>query len=140
MFNSMFVYTTLFSALFMTLMLKFMHLFSFIKWSPVGWAKKGALFANLHVTVQWGILFLSFVVLFALIYVCVSFLNSIPAAIPSLLISVFGVIFVEWVIGDKQSPMEVLRSISIPLLSITAIVLRFIVGTAVFHRELLRKV
>lgn len=140
MFNQTFVYTTLFSALFMSISLKFMQLFSFIKWSPIGWAKKWDLFATAHFAVKWGILFLVLVIIFAILYMMVSFFDSIPAALTALFISVIGIIAVEWFISESKSPEELFKSISIPLLSVTAIVLRFIVGTAVFHRELLRKV
>lgn len=117
-----------------------MQLFSFIKWSPIGWAKKWTLFSNFHFAVKWGILFLALVIIFAVIYMMVSFLDSIPVALTALFISVIGIIAVEWLISEPKSPVEVIKSISIPLLSLTAITLRFIVGTAVFHRELLRKV
>lgn len=140
MFNKTFVYTTLFSALFMTLSLKFMELFSFIKWSPIGWAEKAALFSPFHFTVKWGILFLVLVIIFAVIYIIMSFLDSIPPALSALFLGVIAIIAVEWFISEPKSPIEVIKSISVPLLSITAIVLRFIAGTAVFHRELSRKV
>lgn len=117
-----------------------MQLFSFIKWSPIGWTKKWTLFSTAHYTVKWGILFLVLVMIFAIIYMMVSFLDSIPGALTALFISVIGIIAVEWLISEPKSPIEVIKSVSLPLFSVTAIVLRFIVGTAVFHRELLRKV
>ena len=40
MIDKTFLYTSLFSALFTTLSLKFLQMFSFIKWSPIGWADK----------------------------------------------------------------------------------------------------
>lgn len=140
LFNQTFVYTTLFSALFMILSLKFMQLFSFIKWSPIGWEKKFPLFSTFHFTVKWGILFVALLIIFAVIYMIVSHLTSIPPALTAIFISVLGIIALEWFISEPKSPMEVMTSISIPLLSVTAIVLRFIVGTAVFYKEISRKV
>lgn len=40
MINKTLGWTAFFSALFTVLSLKFLHLFNFISWSPVGWAKK----------------------------------------------------------------------------------------------------
>ena len=45
MFNKTLLWTALFGALFTTIALKFLQLFNFINWSPVGWAKKWQLFA-----------------------------------------------------------------------------------------------
>lgn len=140
MFNQTFVYTTLFSALFMALSLKFMELFSFIKWSPIGWAERSVYFEPLHFTIKWGMLFLGLMVIFAVIYIIISFLDSIPPAVSALFISILGIVVLEWFISEPKTPIEVIKSVSLPLLAITAIVLRFIAGTAVFYKELSRKV
>lgn len=140
MFNQTLVYTTLFSALFMILSLKFMELFSFIKWSPIGWAEKSAYFEPLHFTIKWGMLFIGLMAIFAVIYIIISFLDSIPPAVSALFISILGIVVLEWFISEPKTPIEVIKSVSLPLLAITAIVLRFIAGTAVFYKELLRKV
>ena len=140
MFNQTFVYTAVFSALFMVLSLMFMELFSFIKWSPIGWAERSAYFEPLHFTIKWGMLFLGLMAIFAVIYILTSFLDSIPPGVSALFIGIIGLIALEWFISEPKSPVEVITSISIPLLATTAIVLRFIAGTAVYHKELLRKV
>lgn len=140
MINRIFFLTTLFSAIFMINTLKFMELFGFIKWSPIGWAKNWSLFTTTHYTVKWGLLFIALFVIFAVLYILISFLSSIPPSVPAIIISVLGIILLEWFINSATTPWETVKSISIPLLAVTAIVLRFISGTAVFHKELSRKV
>lgn len=140
MFNKTFAYTTLFSSLFMVFMLKFLHLFSFIKWSPIGWEKKWSAFSSVHDLVKWAILFLLLILVFAALYILTSFLESVSPAVLAIVISVIGMIAVEWLISEPKTPFEVIQSMSIPLLSVTAITLRFIAGTAIFFKELSRKV
>lgn len=139
MLNQTFVYTSLFAALFMVLSLKFLELFSFIKWSPVGFLKNESLLPKMHFTIQWGVLFIILCVVFAIFYIIFSFLSSIPPAVPAILFSVMGVLLIEWFIDSARTPVETLQSLSIPFLSIIAITLRFISGTASFYKELSKK-
>ncbi len=140
MFNETFAFTTLFSALFMALTLKFLHLFNFIKWSPIGWEKRWTGFSTVPSLVMWMILLLVLMFVFAMLYMLMFYLDKVPESVLAIFFSVLGLIGLEWFIGASKTPFEVMRSISIPLLSITAIVLRFIAGTAVFYKELSRKV
>lgn len=140
MINKTFVYTSIFSALFMTLALNFIQLFNFIKWSPVGWAKEWGLFASAHSSIKWIILYLALVVIFAVLYIIFSFLDGISPAVLALAFGLVGIIMLEWFISEPKTPIEVIKSISVPLAAITAIVLRFISGTAVFMKKITRKV
>ena len=124
----------------MTLSLSMMDLFDFIKWSPVGWTKEWGLLSSAHVSVKWGVLFLSLFVIFAIIYIVTSFLDAISPAVLAIIIGVVGIIVLEWFISGPISPIDLIKSISVPLLAITAIALRFITGTAVFMRKISRKV
>lgn len=140
MINKTFVYTSIFSAIFMTLSLSFMQLFNFIKWSPVGWAKKWSLLSSAHYSIKWLLLFLAMVIIFAVFYILFSFLDAIPPAVLALSFGMVGIIVLEWFISEPKTPIGVIKSISVPLAAITAIVLRFISGTAVFMRKITRKV
>lgn len=140
MINKTFVFTSIFAALFMVISLKFLHIFKFIKWSPVSWSKKWHVFASDHFSLKWLLLFLGLVVILAVLYLLVSFLDSIPPSISALSLSVISIILIEWLIGEPESLVKTLRSISVPLFAIIAIVLRFVTGTAVFMRKLSRKV
>ncbi len=136
MFNKTLLWTAFFSALFTALSLKFLHLFNFINWSPIGWAEKGMLFASTHVVIQWALLFILLIVAFAILYFAVSFTTSIPPSVTSLIITLIAVFAIEWTIGSPETPIDAIKSVSIPFLSIIAIVLRFITGTAVFMKKL----
>lgn len=139
MLNRTFIYTTLFSALFMAISLKFMELFSFIKWSPIGFLKNENFLPKLHFTIQWGIFYLILCVVFACLYIAFFFLASIPPSVPAILFSLLGVLLIEWFIDSARTPMETIQSLSIPFLSIVLITLRFISGTASFNKELSKK-
>ena len=82
--NKTLFWTTFYSALFSTLTLKFFHMFNFIKWSPVGWADKWQLFATVHFTFKWVLFFIVLALLFAILYIAVSFTSSIPPSVTAL--------------------------------------------------------
>lgn len=139
MVNQTFFYTAFFSAIIMTISLKFMELFSFIHWSPIGWGEKASLFSTLHFSVKWGLLFLGLFLLFLAIYMIMFHLHAIPPAMSAIFFTVVGVVGVEWLIQGSKTPWEMMQAISIPFLSVTAIILRFISGTAVFYYDLSKK-
>ncbi len=132
-------YTAFFSAIIMVISLKFLELFSFIKWSPIGWGENASLFSTMHFTVKWGLLFIGLFVVFILLYIIMYYLHAIPPAMSAIFFTVLGVFLVEWLIHDSTSIREFMQSLSIPLLSVTAIILRFISGTAVFYYDLSQK-
>lgn len=120
----------------MGISLKFLHFFKFIKWSPVGWSKKHHILIGTHWSVKWVFLIVVLIILFAIFYLIVSFLEAIPPGILAVVLSVIVVIMAEWLIGGEKTFTEIVKSVSIPLLSITAIVFRFLAGTAVFMRKM----
>lgn len=139
MWNRTLVYTSLFSAIAMVFSLKFMEMFSFIKWSPIGWGKKAYLFSSMHFTTQWGLLFVGVFIVFIVLYMIMFYLHAIPPAMSAIFFTVVGVFAVEWGIHHSKGPWDVIQAMSIPFLAVTAIILRFISGTAVFYYELSRK-
>lgn len=139
MFNKTLGYTSVFAALVMTLSLKFLHFFKFIKWSPVGWSKKWNLFPAehiMHYIVNWLLLIVALSILFAILYVLLSFLDKVPPSISALILALLFVHVVEWFINKPESLIQMIRSLSIPFLAISAIVFRFISGTAVYRKEI----
>ncbi len=135
MINKTFLYTSLFSALFTTLSLRFLQLFSFIEWSPIGWANKWPEVDSSHYSIKWVLLFLGLFIIFAILYILSSFLDAIPPSLSAIIIGVIGIIILEWFISEPRSLTAVFRNISYPFLAIIAITLRFITGTAVFMRK-----
>ena len=135
MINKTFLYTSLFSALFTTLSLRFLQLFSFIEWSPIGWTDKWPEVDSSHYSIKWVLLFLGLFIIFAILYILSSFLVAIPPSLSAIIIGVIGIIILEWFISEPRSLSAVFRNISYPFLAIIAITLRFITGTAVFMRK-----
>lgn len=135
MINNTLLWTAITGALITTIALKFLQLFKFINWSPVGWAKKWHLFEYAHQSIKWTLLFIALTLLFAILYFVVSFTTSIPPSITALILGSIVVFTVEWTIGSPQSPVAAIKSISIPYLALMAIVFRFITGTAVFMKK-----
>lgn len=129
-------WTAICSSIFTALSLKFFQLFHFIKWSPVGWADHWRSFAHLHISIKWALLIIFLTLLYALIYAAVSFTTSIPPSVTALIIGVVGVFAIEWSISSPSSPSEAIKSVSMPLLALLAIVLRFITGTAVYMKKI----
>ncbi len=136
MINKTLLWTALIGAFFTTIALKFMQLFNFISWSPIGWAKEWSLFAYAHFTIKWALLFVALVLLYAIVYFAVSFTTSIPPSITAILIGIVVVFTVEWTIGSPKTPLAAIKSISLPYFALMAIVFRFITGTAVFMKKL----
>ena len=136
MINKTFVLTSIVAGFFMVMSLKFLHFFKFIKWSPIGWSKKYQILVSAHVSAKWITLFIGLVILFALFYLLFSFLDAIPPSILAIVCSIVILILVEWIIGGPQTFSGIVKSISIPLLSLSAIIFRFLAGTAVFMRKL----
>lgn len=136
MINKTFFYTSLFSALFTTLSLRFLQLFTFIEWSPIGWTDKWPEVDSSHSSIKWVLLFLGLFIIFAILYILSSFLDAIPPSLSAIIIGVIGIIILEWFISEPRSLTAVFRNISYPFLAIIAITLRFITGTAVFMRKI----
>lgn len=140
MLNKSLILTSIFAALLMALALKFLHFFMFISWSPVGWSKKWNLFTAdhlIHYFVNWMLLIVALTILFAIVYLLTSFLYTVPPSILSLIIGITAVVLIEWIIEKPVSLKETFLSISLPFIAIVLIVLRFLVGTAVFMKKIM---
>jgi xanthosine utilization system XapX-like protein len=135
MIDKTFLYTSLFSALFTTLSLKFLQMFSFVKWSPIGWADKWPQVDSYHYSIKWALLFMGLFIIFAILYILSSFLVAIPPSLSAIIIGIIGVIIVEWIISEPKSLQSLFNTISYPFLATIAITLRFITGTATFMRK-----
>ncbi|MBE1553774.1 hypothetical protein [Sporosarcina limicola] len=136
MINNTLIWTSIISAFFTVLALDFLRLFKFISWSPIGWSKKWQLLASAHFSIKWALLFVALTLIFALLYIVVSYTTSIPPSVTSILIGIVVVFAIEWTIATPKTPLSTIKSISLPFFAIMAIVLRFITGTAVFMKKL----
>ena len=135
MFTKTMIWTTIFAALFTTGALKFLHFFNFIKWSPVGWGKKWLLFGSSNEGWKWVLLFIILLLAYGVFYLFSRTTNKIPPAITAISVSIIVAVAIEWVIYTPQSFTEGIKKLSIPFISIIAIVTRFISGTAVYMKK-----
>lgn len=135
MFNKTMIWTTIIAALFTTGALKFLHFFSFIKWSPIGWGEKWLLFGSSNELWKWAILFIVLLIVFGLFYGLSRAAANIPPAVTALSVSIIAAVAIEWIIYSPETFSEGIRKLSIPFFSIIAIVTRFITGTAVYMKK-----
>ncbi|MDN4607793.1 hypothetical protein [Sporosarcina highlanderae] len=126
-------WTSFFAALFTLISLKFLQFFNFIKWSPVGWAKKWLIFGSKNEYSKWVLLFIILLIVFGIFYLVSKLTVNISPAITALVISVICAVALEWVIYSPSTLWEGIKSISIPFFSIIAVVSRFVTGTAVYE-------
>lgn len=135
MFTKTMIWTTIVAALFTLGALKFLHFFNFIKWSPVGWGKKWLLFGSDDEGWKWAILFITLVIVFGLFYGLSRVTANIPPAITAIVVSIIAAVAIEWIIYSPDTFTEGIKKLSIPFISILAIVSRFITGTAVYMKK-----
>lgn len=129
------IWTTVVAALFTTAALKMLHYFNFIKWSPIGWAKKWLLFGSAGEWWKWAVLFIILLIIFGLFYQVAVLTSRIPPSVTALCISVIVAVSIEWIIYTPGSITEGIKSLSIPFFSVLAIVSRFVTGTAVYMKK-----
>lgn len=136
MINQTLLWTAVLAAFLTTLSLKLLHFFNFIRWSPIGWAKRWEPFTKLDSLTKWIYLFVALFLVFAVVYLAASFTASIPPSVTALIIGIIVVLGIEWSIDSPKTPMSAIKSISIPFFSVMAIIFRFVTGTAVFMKKL----
>lgn len=133
------LWTSLFAALLTALSLKFLKVFHFVKWSPIGWSRKWNILATDSPIVKWVVLIIVLSLLFMILYSVLHFTAGIPPSITSILLAVIIVCAVEWTISRPASFGSAFKSVSIPFLSLAAIIFRFLAGTAIYMKNELPK-
>lgn len=124
--------TSIVSAIWLAVSLKFLHFFKFIDWRPVGFIKK------------WGVkdafsawllfIIILFVVAF-IIYFITQYSWRVPAFLTSLIIGVALALATEWIIFDLPADKASFKKLSIPFIVLVVITCRFLIETATFHFE-----
>lgn len=134
-FLSMYVFITAITvSLFITVSLKFLHIFHFITWNPISFLK--------HITYmewstfeKWAILFLLLsVVAVAIYFIAQTVLGKSPLAF-SLIVGLIIAIAIEWNVLDLSLELSSLKKISIPFVVIILMALRFVAETAQYMRN-----
>lgn len=132
-------WTALVAALLTALSLKFLKVFHFVKWSPIGWSRKWNILATESPISKWLVLTIVLILLFIVLYSVMQFASKLPPSIMSILLAVLFVCAVEWTISRPDSVGSAFKSVSIPFLCLAAIITRFVVGTSVFMKNELPK-
>ncbi|REB10048.1 hypothetical protein DVB69_04380 [Sporosarcina sp. BI001-red] len=132
-------WTALVAALLTALSLKFLKVFHFVKWSPLGWSKKWDILATESPIVKWFVLIIVLVLIFIVLYSILQVTSKIPPSITSIVLALLLVCAVEWTISRPDSIGSAFKSVSIPFLCLIAIITRFVVGTSVYMKNELPK-
>jgi len=125
--------TSLFASICLTISLKLLSLFHFIKWSPVGYAKRLNILEGSHWTIKWLFLLIIIFLITLLLYFAMQFVEMVPAFLTSLIIGAILALICEWVIFDLPAELKSFKKLSIPFMVTVVITARFVFETAVFH-------
>lgn len=130
-------WTAAMAALLSIVSLKCLKVFSFIKWSPIGWTAKFQLFSTTPTLMKWMMLWLLCFVLFFLLYSVALFTTKIPPTVSSLLATALLLFAIEWMIHIKAdlTMTQFMKKVSIPFACLLAIIVRFVVSTSVYTKK-----
>ncbi|MBY0220891.1 hypothetical protein [Sporosarcina aquimarina] len=130
-------WTALMAAVLSIFSLKFLRVFKFIDWSPVGWSERLHIFTTTPGWFKWTLLGIVCFVLFFLLYMITLFTSKIPPSVSSLIITIIALIFIEWAIyvNAELTMKQFLKKLSIPFACLLAMVIRFVIGTSVYMRK-----
>ncbi|WP_153722357.1 hypothetical protein [Sporosarcina cascadiensis] len=133
------VLTALMAAVLSVFSMKFLQVFKFIKWSPIGWTKRFHLFIDSPEWVKWLMLGIICFVLFFLLYMIALFTYKIPPVISSLVFTAIAIFAIEWTIYVKpdMTMAQFIKKLSIPFACLLAMIIRFVIGTSVYVRKTL---
>lgn len=127
--------TSLTASVFLTIALKLLSLFHFIKWSPVGFTKKLNILESSHWSVRWLFLLIFIFMITFVLYIVMQFIEMVPAFLTSLIIGGILALICEWIIFDLPAELSSFKKLSIPFIVTVVITARFVFETAVFHYQ-----
>ena len=123
--------TSIASSLFLTVMLKLLHLFKWIKWHPTKFLRETVDDA----LTRWVVLFVLLVLVGLLLYMILQFIKNVPAFVVGVLIGLAIAFVAEWVIYDLPAEAKSFKRLSIPFIVVIVTTTVFIAETAIFHRQ-----
>ena len=121
--------TALFTSFIVTLSLKGLHLFDFIKWHPVSFLKKLEWF-EWTAFERWVILFLIIAIVAFLLLVVTQLLVMVPPFLLSVILGVVIAAILEWQILNLPIEWSSFKKFSIPFFVVVVTSMRLIVETA----------
>lgn len=126
--------TSIASSLYLTVMLKMLHFFNWIKWHPTKF---------LHVVddglTRWVVLFVILAGASALVYLILMNVRRVPAIVLGIICGLAIAFVAEWIIYDLSAEAKSFKRLSIPFIVIITTAAVFITETAIFHREQIEK-
>lgn len=126
--------TSIASSLYLTVMLKMLHFFNWIKWHPTKF---------LHVVddglTRWVVLFVILAGASALVYLMLMNIRRVPAIVLGIIFGLAIAFVAEWIIYDLSAEAKSFKRLSIPFIAIITTATVFIAETAIFHREQIEK-
>ena len=126
--------TSIASSLYLTVMLKMLHFFNWIKWHPTKF---------LHVVddglTRWVVLFVILAGASALVYLILMNVRRVPAIVLGIIFGLAIAFVAEWIIYDLSAEAKSFKRLSIPFIVIITTAAVFITETAIFHREQIEK-
>ena len=122
------------SSLFLTVMLKMLHFFKWIKWHPT---------KSLHVVddglTRWVVLFFILAIASMIVYLILMNIRFVPAIVVGIIVGLAIAFVAEWIIYDLPAEAKSFKRLSIPFIVVTVTTTVFIAETAIFHREQIEK-
>ncbi|PIC62760.1 hypothetical protein CSV79_15350 [Sporosarcina sp. P13] len=130
-------WTAAMAAFLTVISLKFLKVFKFIKWSPIGWTTKFQMFATTPAWFKWILLWVLCFALFFLLYSITLLTSKIPPSVTSLIVTVIALFCIEWIIHIKAdlTMTQFIKKVSIPFACLLAIINRFVIGTSVYMKK-----
>ena len=126
--------TSIASSLYLTVMLKMLHFFNWIKWHPTKF---------LHVVddgvTRWVVLFVILAGASALVYLMLMNIRRVPAILLGIIFGLAIAFVAEWIVYDLSAEAKSFKRLSIPFIAIITTATVFIAETAIFHREQIEK-
>lgn len=131
------VWTAVMAAVLSIISLKFLQVFKFIKWSPIGWTKKLHMLTTFPGWLKWVLLGVICFLLFFILYFIARLTFKIPPTVSSLIVTIIVIIFIEWMIHVKAdlTMTQFIKKISIPFACLFAMIFRFVIETSVYMKK-----
>lgn len=125
--------TSLVASIFLSISLKALSFFHFIKWNPIGYAKRLQIFESSHPLYKWFFLTMVIFVTILIFYFIMQYVQLVPAFLTSLVIGGVIALISEWVIYSLPAELSSFKKLSVPFMVTVIITARFVFETAQFH-------
>ncbi|RUL56944.1 MULTISPECIES: hypothetical protein [Lysinibacillus] len=127
------VVTSIFASIFLTISMKVLSLFHFVKWSPVGYTKRLGILENSHWSIKWLFLLIIVFLITLIFYLIMQYIILVPHFLTSLVIGALLALIIEWFIFELPAELSSFKKLSIPFMVTVIVTARFVFETAAYH-------